>query len=251
MRPALFGLACLLVFAVAQAVRDAFFGNVFQSVSFFVVAILAFGSSTMVFGGWAWHRQPRQVRALMGNTRLFLALNVTTAAAWMAYFFALKHLEPAIVSTLYTGVGSIAVLALSGLGVSMARSANMGWLERIGYLGVLATLIAIAAVALTDQSGLAGRPLGISIVAVLAATTGGVIIAISHMIARHLGDLGVGSNALMGLRFPLTLGIAVIAEFSLGQPQIRPDAEALPILGIAAFGLIVIPSYFLQLVPYQ
>ena len=43
MASALFGLACLLVFAIAQAVRDAFFGNVSQSVSFFIVGILAFG----------------------------------------------------------------------------------------------------------------------------------------------------------------------------------------------------------------
>jgi hypothetical protein len=28
----LFGLACLLIFAASQAVRDAFFGNVFQLV---------------------------------------------------------------------------------------------------------------------------------------------------------------------------------------------------------------------------
>lgn len=133
-----FGLGCLLFFAVAQAVRDAFFGNVFQSVSFFVVAILAFGASTVVFGTWAWHRGPEEVRALIGNTKLFLALNATTAAAWMAYFFALKRIEPAIVSTLYTGIGPIAVLALSALGVSMAKGTATGGLERVGYIGVIA-----------------------------------------------------------------------------------------------------------------
>lgn len=247
MSSARFGLACLLFFAVAQAVRDAYFGNVFQSVSFLVVAILAFGGSTAVFGGWAWWRRPEEVRALVGNTRLFLALNATTAAAWMGYFFALKHLEPAIVNTLYTGVGSIAVLALSALGESMAKEADTGWLERVGYVGVLASLIAIAAVAVLGQSGLPGQPMSIRIAAVMAATTGGVIIAISHMIARRLGDLGIGSTALMGLRFPLTLGIAVVAELVLGQPQMRSDVGALPLLAIGAFGLVVIPSYFLQL----
>ena len=247
MSSTLFGLACLLFFAIAQAVRDAYFGNVFQSVSFLVVAILAFGSATAVFGTWAWQRGPEEVRALIGNTKLFLALNATTAAAWMGYFFALKHIEPAIVNTLYTGVGQIAVLALSALGVSMAKGTATGWLERVGYVGVLASLIAIAAVVLLGQSGLGGEPMSIRIAAVLAATMGGVIIAISHMIARRLGDLGIGSNALMGLRFSLTLGIAVVAELVLGQPQMRPDFDALPLLAIAAFGLIVVPSYFLQL----
>ena len=40
MASAWLGLGCLLVFALAQAVRDAFFGNVFQSTSFFLVAVL-------------------------------------------------------------------------------------------------------------------------------------------------------------------------------------------------------------------
>ena len=247
MSSTLFGLACLLFFAVSQAVRDAFFGNVFQSVSFLIVAILAFGGSTLIFGGWAWRRQPQEVRALVGRTKLFLALNVTTAAAWMGYFFALKHIEPAIVNTLYTGVGPIAVLALSALGVSMAKETATGWLERLSYVGVLLSLIAIAGVVLLGQSGLDGQPMSIRIAAVLAATTGGVIIAISHMIARRFGDLGIGSNALAGLRFLLALGVAMVAEVVLGQPHMRPDPGALPVLAIAAFGLIVIPSYFLQL----
>jgi drug/metabolite transporter (DMT)-like permease len=247
MPSALFGWACLLFFAAAQGVRDAFFGNTFQSVSFFVVAILAFGASTVVFGVWAWLRQPDEVRALVGNTKLFMALNATTAAAWMGYFFALKHIEPAIVNTLYTGVGQIAVLTLSVLGISMAKGTTTGWLERAGYVGVLASLIAIAAVVVLGQSGLSGQPMSIRVAAVIAATAGGIIIAISHMIARRLGDLGIGSNALMGLRFPLTLGIAVIAELAVSQPQMRPEPGALPFLAIAAFGLIVIPSYFLQL----
>ena len=79
------------------------------------------------------------------------------------------------------------------------------------------------------------------------AVIGGVIIAISHMIARRLGDLGIGSAALMGLRYPLTFAIAVVAELALGQAGTRPEMEALPLLALAAFGLIVIPSFFLQL----
>ena len=69
------------------------------------------------------------------------------------------------------------------------------------------------------QSGFAGQPVTIRLAAVAAATTGGVIIAISHIIARRFGDLGIGSTALMGLRFPLTLAIAAVAELALGQPH--------------------------------
>ena len=247
MPSALFGLGCLLVFAVVRAVQDTFFGNVFQSISFFIVASLAFGLSTAVFGAWAWHHNSKEVRALINQTRLFIALNATTAVAWIMYFFALKNIEPAIVNTLYTGIGPIAVLVLAQLRISMAHRTDTSWTELLGHFGVLASLVAIAGVAVLDQSGLAGPSISIRIVAVTVAVIGGVIIAISHMIARRLGDLGIGSAALMGLRYPLTFAIAVVAELALGQAGTRPEMEALPLLALAAFGLIVIPSFFLQL----
>jgi len=74
-----------------------------------------------------------------------------------------------------------------------------------------------------------------------------VLIAVSHMIARRLGDHGIGSVPLMALRFILTLAIAILAEFALDQQYSLPGAEALHLLAAIAFGLIVIPSLFLQL----
>ena len=43
----------LTVFALSKAVCDTFFTNTFQSVTFLFVAALAFGMSTLLFGGWA------------------------------------------------------------------------------------------------------------------------------------------------------------------------------------------------------
>jgi drug/metabolite transporter (DMT)-like permease len=247
MSSGLFGLGCLLIFTSSQALRDVFFGNVFQSVSFFVVAILAFGGSTVIFGSWSWWRNGQELRKLFGYTGLLLGLNIATAMAWIMYFFALRNLEPAVVSTLYTGIGAAVVLALSNMGFTTANRTDASWFELVGHAGVLLSLAAIAVVVLTGHSGFSGPSLLVRSAAVTAAVTGGVLIAIGHMIARRLGDLGIGSVALMGFRFPLTLGLAIIAEFMLGQNQMRPEAGALPLLAVAAFGLIAIPSFFLQL----
>jgi len=45
MSPSQIGLAALLAFAVFQGVRDALFGNVFQSVSFLFVAVVTLHDS--------------------------------------------------------------------------------------------------------------------------------------------------------------------------------------------------------------
>jgi hypothetical protein len=47
----------------------------------------------------------------------------------------------------------------------MAHRTDTGWLELIGHFGVLASLVAVAAVAILDQSGLAGRPVAIRVAA--------------------------------------------------------------------------------------
>ena len=52
---------------------------------------------------------------------MVLAMNVATALAWNCYFFALRHLEPALVNTIHSGLGPLTVLALAMAGVGMAK----------------------------------------------------------------------------------------------------------------------------------
>jgi hypothetical protein len=69
-------------------------------------------------------------------------MNVTTALAWSCYFFALTHLEPAIVNTVHSGMGPLTVVALAAYGASLAKSGAM----RRGELSSLAGIaLSIAA----------------------------------------------------------------------------------------------------------
>jgi drug/metabolite transporter (DMT)-like permease len=177
------GIGCLLLFAVSQGVRDAFFGNVFQSVSFFLVATLAFTTSTVCFSVLALLQRPRDLRKLFGSPAMFAALNVTTAGAWLSFFFGLQHLEPAAVATLYNGVGPLVVLALAAFGWAKGQIMPSR-AERLCYAGVAAALAALAVVVLTNRSGLLQSSVITRAVALFAVIAGGITIAISHMIAR-------------------------------------------------------------------
>ncbi|MGI9381704.1 MAG: hypothetical protein ACR2PO_00995 [Methyloligellaceae bacterium] len=241
------GLLCLAVFALSQAARDAFFGSLFQSVSFLAVAILAFAATVIVFAGWAGLRRPGDIRTLLADKRSFSALNVTNAAAWIAYFFALTHLEPAIVNTLFVGVGPLAVLVLMRLGNAMAPPVRLGRVERAAYAGVLASLVALVFVSILGRSGLGALDFATNAIALLSVVVGGVLVTVSHMIARRFSDRGVGSDAVLGMRFLLAAVLAIACELAFGQPSLRPAPDAIPWIAGAVFVLIVIPSYFLQL----
>lgn len=240
------GWMFLLAFAFSQGVRDALFGNVFQSVSFFFVAMLAFGTSTLCFSGLALLRQPKDFTKLAASSGMFAALNVTTAVAWLSFFFALKHLEPAVVATLYNGVGPLTVLALGALGCKDVSSRpTLG--EWLCYAALAGVLMCLALVVLTNRSGLAVTNNQAQAYALFAATGGGAAIAVSHLIARRFNDQGVGSDAVMGTRFVLTFCAAAFMEVTWGQATMRPVLEFLPILALIAFVVVTLPSFMLQL----
>lgn len=221
MPPAAVGLICLLGFVLAQGLRDALFGNVFQSVSFLVVACLAFGLSTALFGVWVLLRQPDALGVVIRNPGAALWLNLTTAVAWLALFYGLRSLEPAVAATLYNGIGPLAALTFARGPPECARP---GRAETACYVAMALSLVALICVTAAGQSGLAVARAETALA--LAAAAGGVAIAVAHLIARRL---------------------AGTIETWAGEPRLRPEAAALPFLALSAFALVVLPSLLLQL----
>ena len=241
MRSPLAGLLFLVIFALSQAVRDTYFANTFQSVSFLFVAGLAFGLSILLFGGAAVVSRPSDLRHLCAAPVRFVVLNVTTAFAWLAYFFALKHLEPAVVNMIYVGVGPLVILVWRGAGQPTGR---VGPFERIC---VGASLLGIMSISLFGLSGIAGDISLTQIAALICVALGGISITVSHVLARRFNDDGVGSAMVFGSRFIVTAAAAVTAKFLYGVPTMRPEIIDVSWLALLAFTLIVIPSFSLQL----
>lgn len=241
MRSPLAGLLFLVIFALSQAVWDTYFANTFQSVSFLFVAALAFGLSILLFGGAAVVSRPSDLRHLCAAPVRFVVLNVTTAFAWLAYFFALKHLEPAVVNMIYVGVGPLVILVWRGAGQPTGR---VGPFERIC---VGASLLGIMSISLFGLSGIAGDISLTQIAALICVALGGISITVIHVLARRFNDDGVGLAMVFGSRFIVTAAAAVTAEFLYGVPTMRPEIIDVSWLALLAFTLIVIPSFSLQL----
>src|SRR6266511_3478168 len=117
---ALNGPLLVLAVCVSQALRDVYFANVLQGADFFAVILLAFLLSTLLFGALTTIRRPGDFATLRNHASTVLAINVTTALAWSCYFFALTHLEPAIVHTVHSGMGALTVVVLAACGVRLA-----------------------------------------------------------------------------------------------------------------------------------
>lgn len=239
------GILFLLLFATAQGVRDAYFGNVFQSVSFYIVAILAFGSSTVIFLAWTLVRKPQDLARLFLKPSHLVIVNVTTAAAWLLFFFGLQNLEPAVVATLFNGIGPLVVLVGSWLGWSSGGTA-LGLVEKLLYLCLAATLTCLCGIVLTQQSGLQAEDVGVQLLALSGVVLGGTMVTTSYVFTKAMTDRGIGSDAVMSVRFLLTLSVAMGMEIYAGDPSFRPANAFIPLLAVSAIALLVIPSFLVQ-----
>ncbi len=102
-----------------------------------------------------------------------------------------------------------------------------------------------AAVAIFGFSGVAGQSLGVTVLGVVLAASGGVAISVSTMLCRILNDAGVTPGVVLSLRYPATaLSAAVLASLSpSGLPASLSSVDAF--MAIASL-LIIVPSYVNQ-----
>lgn len=241
------GATLIIAFALSQAVRDVYFAGAFQGESIQRVILASFLASTIVFGIWVAWRARTQLPLLRSHLGMVLAMNVATALAWNCYFFALRHLEPALVNTIHSGLGPLTVLALAMAGVGMAGSSRINPLQAVCHAGVALTLLGMGAVALLGRSGLDAAPFATQLAALAAILVSGSTITFSLLLAKRLHDLGLGAELVTATRYLL---IMVVAASVLG---VAPDALPAPtmqhlvVLGLTGFVLIVLPLYVLQL----
>lgn len=241
------GFLVSVAFVCLASVRDVYLGGLFQRVSPLVVAMGAFSLCTLVLLPIALVHSRESLAVLLRRSRDLFWVNVTSAIAWLAFFSALRLIEPSLVQILYSGIGPLSVVWIDrhfagAMPVPLTRA------ERPIYFGLLASLVFATAVALGGFSGAGAQPVGGAMLGVIFAASGGISISVSTMLCRKLNDAGVTPSALLSLRYPaIVLSAALLALL----PSSSSGLSAAPSLRVDAFMLvasllIVVPSYVNQ-----
>jgi drug/metabolite transporter (DMT)-like permease len=244
--PTLVGPLLVLVFAVTQALRDVYFGNVFQGVNFFAIILLTFVLSTIIFGVVAWLRSREDFAKLRGHVASVIFANLTTALAWSCYFFGLTHLDPSVVNTIHSAMGPLTVVVLGWFGIRLAQMPKVGWIENLSYAGITASVVGLWWVVLSGQSGLEigntrDTVLGLALLAVSGAS-----ITISLLYCKRLQDAGIGAATVTAVRYLAIVVLAAgVAFWNGGLGGIDTIGQG-AMLSVAAVLLIVLPLYALQ-----
>lgn len=248
--PEALGFLASLAFAALASVRDVYLGGLFQTRSPLDFTLIAFGLCALLFFPVALARSPESLRLLARHPGEVLAVNATTALAWIAFFYALRVVEPSLVQLLFSGVGPLSVLWIErflpgGAAALATSSSGPSRRERGILLGLLGTVILAGVVALTGRSALGPQPLPVAALGVGLAVMSGISISVSTMLCRRLNDRGVQPIALAAVRFLGALAVAVALRGG-GAFWMGNGAGGLAGLMVAALLLIVLPIYVNQ-----
>jgi drug/metabolite transporter (DMT)-like permease len=240
------GPSLVLIFTLSQAFRDVYFGDVFQRYDFFVIILIAFSLSTVIFAAVTLIRAPGNFAKLREHKGAITAANTTTAIAWICFFFALTYLDPAIVNTIHSASGPLTVVGLGACGIALAKPMAIGRIEYAGYAGIAASVFALWWVVIGGYSGLPAASLGVSITGLTLLSVSGASITVSLLYCKRLQDCGIAAEAVTAVRYIALILLAGAVVFWHGGTGIATAHEAAT-LSVATTALIVLPLYAFQL----
>ena len=230
------GITALLVSAIITALSQVYYANkvqgihpfLFTGISFFVTAIYfqTFAMKQRVKVQWQEARRP------------LVLLNMASIITFMGFYFALKYIEPAIVSSLEMGIGPLFILLLAVFQKTAVRQKQ--WYIAIG------TFIACTVLILAVLFGESGVKMQLSIEVILgivASLLCGVGAVFCSIYSKQLNDLGWTSSMILAKGYIGIIIISFIFTYDLVIPYFK--ANITWILLITVLGVMV-PMYLLQ-----
>jgi drug/metabolite transporter (DMT)-like permease len=227
-------VATFLVLANANAV---FSGRLLQTLHPFTFLFWSFLVSALFFGVVLVARHGLRALAIPRDSITpLLTLNATSACTWIGYFFALRYIEPAIVSAMMGGLGPLTTIGLDRL----VRGRRLPSRIYVPATGVFVGAALLAWASLTGRSGLTELGIAASAIGLTAASIGGIFQALNTVATKQLGDRGWSSTQIMTHRFYLLVLVAAVA--ALSGPGLRVD-------GAAAVGMMLIAAVLGTIAP--
>ncbi|TVP49264.1 MAG: DMT family transporter [Halomonas sp.] len=240
--PARFGILFIMLFLLLANANAVFSGNLLQVFHPFTFLFWSFFITSIFFHTCLFYRSFLRELVLSRNDMVpLLIVNITSAFNWIGFFFALKYLEPAVVTAIMGGLGPLSTLMLE-------RIVRKHRLPAYAYVVALGVLIGTLMLVLSSILGLAGvraQSHSITIIGLFAASAAGASQALNTIATKQLGELKWNSTRIMAQRFYLLLLIAAVLAWTGPSFSVSSAGNAGSLLLATVFGVIV-PLWILQ-----
>ncbi|RDJ19672.1 hypothetical protein DWF00_20875 [Bosea caraganae] len=225
----------LVLLSVAlQSLGKVLYGTFLDELSLPLFLLSSFGLTAVVFVAVAGFRVPEAGRGHL------LLLNLWSAASFVGFFFALRHLPPAVVASIELCAALLAAIVLASVQDRLVPRR----LRLIACAGIAAGCLLLCR---AEIGAVPAASASLSAwLAIAAALLTGLTSTLSARESKVLATAGWKPAQVLAHRFYLTIAIAA-AWLALEQPGLAlPQASSLlPIMLVAAVGVLA-PLLLLQ-----
>lgn len=230
------GVIALLLSAVLAAISQVFYANQVQGVSPFLFTGVSFLLTTLYFQLFAM-KQKKQINWTKARVPL-IKLNIASAVTFLSFYFALKYIEPAIVSSLEMGIAPLFILCIYA--VQKQRVAKMEWAIGVGTL-VACTILIVAV--LTNQSAIVEGDVLMSTLAIAASVACGIGAVYCSQYSKALNDLGWTSSMILSKRYITIVLISLCLTWKDIAQYFMDNVSWIAV--VTTLG-VLLPNYLLQ-----
>ncbi|MEK4024818.1 DMT family transporter [Sporosarcina sp. FSL W7-1283] len=230
------GVAALILSAILTALSQVYYGNRVQSVHPFLFTGISFFITTCYFQWFARkQRLPYYWRKAISP---LVKLNLSSALTFMGFYYALKYIEPAIVSSLEMGIGPLFVILIA----LFQRKAVT--LEKWGIaVGTLLTTFLLIYAVFTGQSATAIQWDVNVLLGIFASVACGLGAVLCTIYSKQLSNEGWTSSMILSKRF---YGIILLSFFFTYDLIFDYTLENIGWILVITFTGVLIPMYLLQ-----
>jgi drug/metabolite transporter (DMT)-like permease len=237
------GFAAIVAFLLLTSFRDIYLWSIFQDFSPLHVATLSFGLSGLIFLPMTLTRHRHELRLLATVPGAALLMTVACAVSWIAYFYALRSLEPALAQMLCAGVGPITADLATWKRAPATRGSRA---ELALHHGMLVSLVLAVVLELGGRSPEAGGAAGV-FHGVAMALISGVTLAIYRISSNALNQKGVAPVTILAVRSPVVALVAAGIAWGTGDTGLGAwSPSSLIVVSANCILLIVLPIFVNQ-----
>lgn len=234
------GALLVLLYSVMSAAKEVVIGHVVQDTDPNLLVFLSFGIVILIFNAdiiFNFSSFAKGWLIFSKSFRLITLLNLETALAWGCFFWAVRYLEPAVVSAVTVGISPL-FSQLLGIEHDTNRNVKI----RV-FFSSLTTFFLLSSTYL-GFSAIGGINFGAFWLGAFLCGLGGASIALVTSRSRRLYKEGYSAFDLMRTRFVLLVCISGLSAFFSGELGAVPHTFTLA--GIIAVLGIAIPIFSLQ-----
>lgn len=237
------GSSFLLLSALLISISQVYYANQVQGVHPFLFTGVSFFITAIVFNVIALkqRKQLEQLKAPAKSSVDWFMLNGSSVLAFMGFYYGLKFIEPAIVSSLEMGVGPFFVIVVTAIMAKKKLHATRAqWLIVLGTFAASLLLILTAVLGFSGVNITTNMDFVFGITASVICGLGAVLCAIY---SKRLSNAGWTSSSILAHRFYAIIILSFVLTYDLLPTYFMQNIDW--ILLVTVFG-VTIPTFLLQ-----